>query len=146
MRALGFSNRCVLESSFVEAAQLPNGHFDAITSMSVVEHIPDDTQAVRRMWEALKPGGRLLLSMPCAAVAERQLIGVAPYKFLKPDEQGLFFHQYLYNDALLEERVFSVTGPPIRFDVYGEKRLEPTVGPMNASGWTRHIRFGRNRS
>jgi SAM-dependent methyltransferase len=119
--ALGLRDRCTLESAPIESAQLAKDHFDVVTSMSVLEHIEDDTAAVRRIWEVLKPGGRLLLSMPCAAIAERQLINVSVYGFLKPDADGYFFHQYLYDDRRLQERIFSVTGSPASFEVYGEK-------------------------
>lgn len=41
--------------------------WDAVVSVSVVEHINgayDDTAAVRHMWDALAPGGTLLLTVP----------------------------------------------------------------------------------
>jgi SAM-dependent methyltransferase len=38
--------------------------FDAITCLSVLEHIPDHRTAVRGMLELLRPGGHLILSFP----------------------------------------------------------------------------------
>jgi 2-polyprenyl-3-methyl-5-hydroxy-6-metoxy-1,4-benzoquinol methylase len=39
-------------------------HFDAVIALDVIEHIEDDVDAVKRMREALKPGGTLVLSVP----------------------------------------------------------------------------------
>ena len=60
--------------------------------------------------------------MPCAAVAEEEYLDVDFYGVQVPDEHGFFFHQYKYDHSLLEERIYSVTGPPTRFAIFGEKR------------------------
>lgn len=119
--ALRIADRCRLESSAIQTANLPPNHFDVVTSMSVLEHIPDDADAVARMWSAVKPGGRLLLSVPCAAAAEAQYVNVPAYEF-QPEVDGFHFHQYLYDERLLAERVYTITGPPSRCELYGEKR------------------------
>jgi SAM-dependent methyltransferase len=119
--ALGFGQRCTLENLPIEEAVLPQGHFDIITSLSVVEHIRDDRAAVATIWRALKRGGRLLLSVPCAATAEEQFLDVVTYDFSPVEADGSTFHQYLYDERLLEERVFTVTGRPVRAEVYGER-------------------------
>lgn len=38
--------------------------FDAIVSLEVVEHLYDPTTFAQRMYQALKPGGRLIISTP----------------------------------------------------------------------------------
>ncbi|HUP32842.1 MAG TPA: class I SAM-dependent methyltransferase [Gaiellaceae bacterium] len=38
--------------------------FDAIVCSNVLEHVPDHEQALRRAYELLEPGGRLLLLVP----------------------------------------------------------------------------------
>jgi len=43
----------------------PDGTFELITSISVVEHIPAVEQAIAEMYRCLKPGGRLLLTTDC---------------------------------------------------------------------------------
>jgi len=40
------------------------GVFDAVLCSEVIEHISDDRQAVRELARVLKPGGRLILSVP----------------------------------------------------------------------------------
>ncbi len=47
-----------------EALPFPEATFDLILSHEVIEHVADDTAAVREMVRALKPGGRLVLFCP----------------------------------------------------------------------------------
>jgi SAM-dependent methyltransferase len=120
VRAWGLADRCTVWSCLIEDAPFARETFDVITSLSVVEHIPADKHAVQRMWDLLKPGGRLVLSVPCAAVAEEQYIDVDHFGLQRRDEEGFFFLQYLYNDELLRERFYSVLGNPTRYAIYGE--------------------------
>jgi predicted SAM-dependent methyltransferase len=133
--ACGLDSRCHLQSTMIEDAAFAPESFDAITSISVVEHIPDDKNAIRNIWGLLKPGGTLLLSVPCAALAEEEYIDVDFYGVQAPDEHGFFFHQYKYDHALLEERIFSVTGYPTRFAIFGEKR-RGTLQSWLVKRWT----------
>lgn len=45
------------------APRLPGG-FDAVTCLSVLEHVPDHRAAMRGLHSLVKPGGALLLSFP----------------------------------------------------------------------------------
>jgi SAM-dependent methyltransferase len=121
VKALGLESRCNLRGCLIGAAPFEPGSFHVITSISVVEHIPEDSQAVQRMWDFLKPGGRLLLTLPCAAQASERYINRNEYGLLTPDEEGNFFFYRMYDQRLLEERVFSITGEPRRHAIYGEK-------------------------
>ncbi|GAB4418582.1 MAG: hypothetical protein Kow002_05570 [Anaerolineales bacterium] len=47
-----------------EAIPLPSGTFDLILSHEVLEHVQDDSQAVREMIRVLKPGGRAVIFVP----------------------------------------------------------------------------------
>jgi predicted SAM-dependent methyltransferase len=118
--ACGLAKRCNLSSSLIEDVPFSPRTFDVITSLSVVEHILQDKTAVLRMWELLRPGGRLVLSVPCAAIAEEQYINVDQFGLQRPDEKGFFFLQYVYDEALLQERFYSVLGTPTRHGVCGE--------------------------
>jgi SAM-dependent methyltransferase len=120
--ALGVSDRCRFHAEFVESSSLAPGSFDVITSISVVEHIPDDTGALRKMWDLLRPGGRLLISMPCAANASEEHAAVNEFGLLSPDESGFFFWQRYYDERLLRQRIFCVTGEPLRYSIYGERK------------------------
>jgi SAM-dependent methyltransferase len=46
------------------ATPLPPESFDAIICMHVLEHIPEDRQAIRELYRILKPGGWAGISMP----------------------------------------------------------------------------------
>jgi hypothetical protein len=92
-----------------------------VTSISVLEHIPRDREAVGVMWRLLETGGRLLLTVPCAAASSEQYIDRNEYGLLAPDAGGFVFWQRFYDEALLERNVFSVTGAPSRRAVYGER-------------------------
>ncbi len=45
---------------------LPNGSFDCIISVSVLEHIPAIEKALAEMYRVLAPGGRLLITTDCS--------------------------------------------------------------------------------
>lgn len=121
VRSCDLADRCKLWNCLLEHAPFQPATFDLITSISVVEHIPAERNAVQQMWDFLKPTGRLVLSVPCAAVAEDQYIDVDQYGLQEPSESGFFFLQHVYDQALLEERIYSVTGFPTRHAIYGEK-------------------------
>src|SRR5579864_7842998 len=70
VKACRLSSRCKLRGCLVENAPFAPQSFDLITSISVIEHIREDTEAIRNIWSLLKPGGRLLLSVPCVSEAE----------------------------------------------------------------------------
>ena len=121
LRATGARGRCRLHGSTIAEASFRVEAFDVITSISVLEHIPEDAGAVRTMWDLLKPGGRLLLTVPCAARASEQYIDYNQYRVLSPDALGYVFWQRFYDPSTLEERIYRVTGQPDRCAVYGEK-------------------------
>lgn len=121
VRTCGLADRCTLRGCLIEEAALRPSTFDLITSLSVIEHIPEDKNALQQMWGLLRPGGKLVLSVPCAAAAEQQYIDVDQFGLQRPDEEGFFFLQYVYDDALLQERVYSVAGLPTRHGIYGER-------------------------
>jgi predicted SAM-dependent methyltransferase len=122
IKASGLYSRCHLRGCLIEDTPFAPESFDVITSISVVEHIPRDEEAVKKMWELLRPGGKLVLSVPCAAVAEEEFVDVDFFGLQTPDESGFFFHQYIYDQSLLEEKFYSVTGPPVQFAIFGEKK------------------------
>ncbi|MFB3789385.1 MAG: class I SAM-dependent methyltransferase [bacterium] len=48
--------------------ELPSAAFDWITSFDVLEHVEDDVGLLREFRRVLKPGGRLLLTVPALAI------------------------------------------------------------------------------
>ncbi len=119
--ALGLSTRCKLQQMPIEAVPFKSASFDVITSISVLEHIPGNGSALRKMWELLKPGGKLILTVPCMAEATEQYISENEYGLLTPGEDGYTFWQLYYDSVILKEKIFPITGKPARMVIYGEK-------------------------
>ena len=43
---------------------LDDGSADVVTSFTVLEHVPDERRSLAEMYRVLKPGGRLIISVP----------------------------------------------------------------------------------
>ncbi len=137
VNAGGLNEQCHLSDHRIEDAPFPPESFDAITCLSVIEHIPQDTAAIQAMWTMLRPGGRLLITVPCMAQASEQYINQNEYGLLSEDEHGFVFWQRFYDPALLAGRVFSVTGLPRRQMIYGEK----VTGAFQANALRKRAEF-----
>jgi SAM-dependent methyltransferase len=122
IQSMGIQERCQLHDCLISDAPFSPGTFDLITSISVVEHIPDDQSALKKMWSLLRPGGRLLMTVPCSSKASEQYIDRDKYGILAPAEDGYYFWQRFYDGQELEDRIFAVAGRPSRRVVYGEKK------------------------
>lgn len=120
-KSFGVADRCRFHGSLIEQAPLQPESFDLITSMSVIEHIPDDKGAIQKMWDLLKPGGVLLISIPCAANASEEYSNLNDYELIDTDENGFVFWQRYYDEALIQQRIYSITGLPHHFQIYAEK-------------------------
>jgi SAM-dependent methyltransferase len=120
-RELRVAERCQFVDKVIAETAFEDGTFDLITCLSVVEHIPSDTAAVQKMWELLKPGGRLVLTVPCAQSASAEFVDRDEYGVLGTAADGFVFWQRFYDENLLRTRIFSVTGLPDKSVVYGEK-------------------------
>jgi SAM-dependent methyltransferase len=120
--ALKLSDRCTFSIHTIDTADLPANSFDLITCISVLEHIPEDGKAVEKMWSLLRPGGRLVLTLPCMARQLEQYISRNYYGVLSPDSNGYTFWQRYYDEERLKTTIFEITGLPIKTAVYGERR------------------------
>lgn len=123
-RAAGFLSGCELRGALVSELGEPECSFDTVTCISVLEHIPtkEATKALRSLWSLVKPGGSLLLSVPCAAVGFEEYIDFNEYGLLEASTSGLFFGQRFYDQELLDSDILSIVGPPLRCAVFGEKK------------------------
>ena len=119
--ASGLLPRCQLHNCFIADAPFAPAAFDLITCISVLEHIPEDRQALQKIWELLKPGGRLLLTVPCAAKRSEQYIDRDEWGLYGDSEGGPVFWQRFYDPELLQERIFSITGAPHCQEASGER-------------------------
>jgi SAM-dependent methyltransferase len=121
-RAVGVGTRCRLHRALINDAHFAGASFDLITSISVVEHIEDDSSAVAMMWRLLRPNGKLIVTVPCAREACDEYTDLDEYQLLSKDADGFVYWQRYYNEITLAQRIWSVTGPPARVRIFGEKR------------------------
>ncbi|QYM78157.1 class I SAM-dependent methyltransferase [Horticoccus luteus] len=68
-----------------------DGTFDAIVSVSVIEHIPNVERALAEMYRCLKPGGRMLLTTDCDRDGKAYADGV---RYFSPAELERLFAPY----------------------------------------------------
>jgi len=123
IHALDLDKRCRTFNCLIADANLTPANFYTITSISVIEHIPepDDLIALKHIWELLTPGGRLFLSVPCAAEAFEEYLNLNEYGILETAEDGYVYGQRFYDEELLQSRIFRILGQPERTRIYGEK-------------------------
>ena len=119
---IGLSERCRFHDELINDAAFADNSFDLITCISVLEHIPDDQSAILKMWNLLRPGGKLLISIPCAAKASEEYINLDEYELLDKDENGFVFYQRYYDERLIKERITNLIGQPEKTAIYAEKR------------------------
>lgn len=126
IKICGFYSRCLFFNDFIENVQINHDTFDIISSISVLEHMPNksDYEAVKKMWQGVKRGGSLLISVPCAKEAFEEYLDYNEYNLLPKDENGFVFGQKFYDSKLLHQRIFSITGKPFRFKIYGEREKD----------------------
>lgn len=124
IRALSLNNVQV-QTLAVDALASSVDEYDCIWSLSVVEHIAgtyEDRDAVRWMYAALKPGGRLILTVPVDRqywVENRELdhYGTQPRT-----ETGQYFFQRFYDLKAINERLVEPIGQdPVITRWFGEK-------------------------
>jgi SAM-dependent methyltransferase len=120
--ALRLNTHCQLHANILEDTNFSSGSFDFITSISVVEHIPTVKPAIQKMWDLLKPGGHLILTVPCAAKAEAQYLNTNQFNVLTTDKTGYTFFQLIFDEQQLHENIYAVAGKPSRVAIYGEKQ------------------------
>ncbi len=60
----GLNGRFLALAGGSEAIPLPDGCADCVTCFTVLEHVPDQVATLRELYRILRPGGRLLLTVP----------------------------------------------------------------------------------
>jgi SAM-dependent methyltransferase len=119
--ALGLKSRCQFFNGILDNAEYIPASFDLIICISVLEHIPEDNNALKVIWSLLTPGGKLIMTLPCMTQPLEQYISINPYDVLEPGENGYTFWQRYYDSERLETQIYNITGKPTYIAVYGEK-------------------------
>jgi SAM-dependent methyltransferase len=150
--AAGLQGRCTFHAATVAALDLPPGSFDLITCLSVLEHVPspDDAASVARLWALLRPGGRLILTLPVAREAFDEYLDLNDYGLLPTDADGWSFGQRVHDAASLDATLRATTGAPSAVEVFGERVAGAFVADRarKASGgvalWKEPLRVARD--
>ncbi|HEU0310891.1 MAG TPA: class I SAM-dependent methyltransferase [Sphingomicrobium sp.] len=56
--------RPVVEAALPDLSMFPANSYDMVALLDVLEHVPDDKGSLRAIYQRLKPGGALLLTVP----------------------------------------------------------------------------------
>jgi SAM-dependent methyltransferase len=116
--------RISVEAVPVSAIAQDRDAYDAIWSISVLEHIPGDgdREAVRVLWDALRPGGRLILTVPVDRQAWDEARGTDTYGLGVPaDERGHFFQRWYDRAAITERLLAPIPEADVRQEWFGER-------------------------
>jgi SAM-dependent methyltransferase len=116
-RAIGLTNFRVTgdDASRLETMR---GEFDCAWSISVIEHIDgayDDRSAVKYLYDALRPGGRLILTVPTdrryeIEYRDRDYYGTQPPAGASRDDSGRYFFCRIYDKAAIQSRLLDPIG------------------------------------
>jgi len=120
----GIDNRCRFLPLRIDEMPFPSNFFDTIVSISVIEHLPEneDIMAISKLWDLLRPKGRLFLSVPCAKESFEEYIDFNEYGILVPSADHFVFGQRFYDEKALEDRIFFLLGQPVHCVIFGEIR------------------------
>jgi cyclopropane fatty-acyl-phospholipid synthase-like methyltransferase len=102
------------------------GQFDAAWSISVVEHITgtyDDRDTMRWLFRSLRPGGRLIVTVPVDRQAWDEYRDQVYYgQAGESSSIERHFFQRFYDSASIQERLIAPIGQaPARIEWYGER-------------------------
>jgi len=86
-----------------------NNYFDAVLSISVIEHIYDkgDSLAMKEIWRVLKQEGKLILTFPVNKVYKIEYRDKDEYNLNVEKKSGKYFFQRIYDGQKIEERLLS---------------------------------------
>jgi 2-polyprenyl-3-methyl-5-hydroxy-6-metoxy-1,4-benzoquinol methylase len=85
-RSLGFN---VFQGTLQEAAY-PDNHFDVVTAVEVLEHVPDNTDLLREVARILRPGGLFWATTPHGRGLSARLLGTRWSVVSPPEHLQLF--------------------------------------------------------
>jgi SAM-dependent methyltransferase len=100
--------------------------FDVVTSISVVEHIAGDTgdsDAIASLYSRVRPGGRLLLTVPVDREFRLEYRSAAPYEAPTDEKDGMYFFSRIYDESTIRSRILTqCPGASVELQWYGERR------------------------
>lgn len=121
-----------LRFEVADGRKLPYGDaaFDHAYSVSVLEHIPEqgDEIALRELARVVKPGGRIVITLPYATEAWDEFRDEPLYADHGPSPNGRYFFQRWYDDAGVDRLIAAAPSLEIR----GRRvaRLQPNLNSL----------------
>ncbi len=94
--------------------RLDDESYDTVTSLWCSAGVQHNARGVRNLWRVLKPGGTLLLSMPCLGTGAQAAAENRPGEKSPSGDRRDF-----YDARTLERDIFQVIGQPKRYAIYG---------------------------
>ena len=95
--------KSVFSAPLPELAGIPEQHYDLVAAFDVVEHIADDKSAIAAIAKVLKPGGRLVLTVPA-------------HQWMWSAHDIVNHHQRRYSKAGLKQLI---DGSPLKLEAIG---------------------------
>jgi SAM-dependent methyltransferase len=129
-RLAGHLESATFEQADGRALPYEDATFDHACSISVLEHIPEpgDEEALRELAWRVRPGGRVVLTMPFADTAREDWVDAPKYVDHGPGDEGKHFFQRWYDDAAIERLLDAV--PELTVRRREVVRLQPNWQPL----------------
>jgi SAM-dependent methyltransferase len=149
IKAAGLDPACKTVARRFEDAGFRDESFDVITSVSTLQHVGRNPETVAAAWRYLRPGGTLLISLPCVTDAtEQHHHQRSRATTISPTRRPL--SRQLCDSRFLDERIFKIVGPPSRYMIYGEtvagsfgRRLKRRLTDPAYPLWREPLNMGR---
>lgn len=136
LRLADYARKCGLEASLkaetlvirqFDAFPLPypDGHFDRLSCISTIEHSPNDsdTACMQELVRLVKPGGRLVFSVPIAKAHRDVFVETDVYnrKYVGKPE----FYERHYDQRSLQDRLIGPSGARlVAMEAFGESGFQ----------------------
>jgi len=95
--------RAVMSAPLPALSGVPERHYDLIAALDVIEHIDDDTAAIASIARRLKPGGKLLVTVPA-------------HRWMWSAHDAVNHHKRRYSKRMLQSLIRS---SPLKLDAIG---------------------------
>lgn len=117
-----------LQVGSITALPFPVESYDTIICSEVIEHIEDDRQAIQELARVLKPGGRLILSVPSPSAFNQRTFKRFGHE--RPGYTEIDLEKILFAHGLTVERGWSYerTVGRILFNAFNRLRAKPLMG------------------